>query len=80
MNVSDNNDTKDYGEVEIHETLDVPEETITPEDLYNQSIQQLEDTQYYRESNDEYQYGENICRMCSDYVFSDWPDKVLYGI
>ena len=46
MDISDNNKPKDYGEAEIHEILDVPEETITSEDLDNQSTQKIEDAQY----------------------------------
>ena len=53
MNISDDYQPKDYGEVEIHETLDSPEETITSEYLDNESTQKLEDTQDYGESEDE---------------------------
>ena len=35
MDISDNDDTKDSGEVEIHQTLDAPDDTITSEDLDN---------------------------------------------
>ena len=42
MDISDKNEPKYSGEVETHETLDVPEDTITSEDLYNKSIHQLE--------------------------------------
>ena len=31
--INDDDDPKYYGELEIHETLGVPEETITSEDL-----------------------------------------------
>ena len=55
MDISDNDEHKDSIEVEIHDTLDAPEETITSEDLYNQSTHQLEDAQDYGESEDEYQ-------------------------
>ena len=42
MNTSDKKGKpKDSGEVEIHETLGVPEETITSEDLDNQITHQL---------------------------------------
>ena len=58
MDISDNDDTKDSGGVEIHETLNVPEETITYEDLDNQITHQLEDTQDYGESDDDYQDTE----------------------
>ena len=42
MGISEKNEPKYSGEVETHETLDVPEETITSEDLYNKSTHQLE--------------------------------------
>ena len=51
MDISDNNKPTDYGEVEIHEMLDVPEETITSEDLDNQSTHQLENAQDSGESD-----------------------------
>ena len=35
MNISDNNEPNNYGEIEIYETLDAPEETKTYEDLDN---------------------------------------------
>ena len=55
MNISDNNEPKYSEEVEIHETLDVTEETITSEDLNNQSTHQLEEAQYSGELEDEKQ-------------------------
>ena len=45
MYISDNDEPKYYWEVEIHETLGVPEYTITSEDLYNKSTQKLDDAQ-----------------------------------
>ena len=40
MDISDANDAKDYGEVNIHEMLDVLEENINSDDLDNQSNHQ----------------------------------------
>ena len=55
MDIGDDYEPIDYGGLEIDETLDSSEENITSEDLYNQSAQQLEDTQYYGESEDKEQ-------------------------
>ena len=41
INISDNEEPKYSGEAEIHEMMDVPEDTIISEDLYNQSTNQL---------------------------------------
>ena len=49
MDISDNDKPKYYGEVEIYEMLDSPQETINSEDLDNQSTQKLEDAQDSRE-------------------------------
>ena len=35
VNISDNDEPKYYGEIEIHETMDAPEETINFQDLNN---------------------------------------------
>ena len=58
MDISDEDYPEDYREVEIHETLDVSEETITSEDLDNQSTHKLEDTQNSGDSEDEEQDTE----------------------
>ena len=42
INISDNEEPKYSGEAEIHEMMDVPEETITSEDLDNKSNHQLD--------------------------------------
>ena len=49
---------KDSGELEIHETLDVPEDNINSEDLDNQSTHQLEDTQDSGKSEEKKNYTE----------------------
>ena len=45
MNISDNNEPNNYGEIEIYETLDAPEETKTYENPDIQSTKTLEDAQ-----------------------------------
>ena len=49
MDISADDEPKDYGEVEIYEILDAPAEIITSEDLDDKSTHQLEDTQDYGE-------------------------------
>ena len=58
IDISAEDEPKYYGEVEIHKIMDAPEEIITSEDLDNQSTHQLEDTQYYGESEEEEQDTE----------------------
>ena len=52
MNISDNNEPNKYGEVEIYETLDAPEETITYENPDIKSTKTLEDAQNSEQSED----------------------------
>ena len=49
MDIRDEDKPKYSGEVEIRDTLDVPEDNITSEYLDNQITNQLEDVQYYEE-------------------------------
>ena len=60
MNISDYYQPKDYRGVEINEMMDALKETITSEDLDNESTQNLEDTQDYGESEDEEQDIQEI--------------------
>ena len=53
MYISVNNKPKDPREIEIHEMMDVPEDTIISEDLYNQSTNQLQDIKDSGELEDE---------------------------
>ena len=55
MDISDDDKPKDSGEVELCETPDVPEDTITSKDMDNQSTHQLEGKKYYGGSEDEEQ-------------------------
>ena len=55
MDIIDDNEPKYYGEVEIHDTLDVPEDTMNSEDLDNQSTRQLEYAKYSGDSEYEEQ-------------------------
>ena len=52
MDISDYENPKDSAEVEICETLDVPEDNITSEELDNRSTHQLDYAQDYGESKD----------------------------
>ena len=52
MDISDYENPKDSAEVEICETLDVPEDNITSEELDNRSTHQLDYAQDYGESED----------------------------
>ena len=65
MDISDKDGPKYSGEVEIHETLDLPKETITSEYLDNQITHQLEDTQYSGGSEDEETYMEETLPLKS---------------
>ena len=60
MDISDNDKPKDSGKVEICDTLDVPEYSITSEYLDNQITHQVEDVQYYGDSEDKDQDMEEI--------------------
>ena len=50
MYISDDDEPKYSGEVEIHETLDAPEDSRTSDDLDNENTQKLESTKDSGES------------------------------
>ena len=73
MDISDNGEPKDSGEVEIHETLDAPEYTMTSEDLDDKSTYKLEDAQYFGESEEKYHYKKETLPPESQ----GYPDSII---
>ena len=80
MDISDTNDAKDYGEVNIHEMLDVLEENINSDDLDNQSNHQWKGAHNSGESEDKYQDMEETLppesQFDTDSIIEDMYNKL----